>query len=68
MHKVEPLEAPDRFVLRGVVVSHNAKKVAARIKEIIVTVDYQKGGVKTNIPPSIKKVLDQLASKTKPKK
>ncbi|KAG5354801.1 hypothetical protein CJU89_6595 [Yarrowia sp. B02] len=67
MHKVEPLDAPDRFILRGVVVSHNAKKVAARIKETIVTVDYTKGGVKAPIPPGVRGVLEDLASKTTPK-
>ncbi|KAG5355389.1 hypothetical protein CJU90_4436 [Yarrowia sp. C11] len=67
MHKVEPLDSPDRFILRGVVVSHNAKKVAARIKEIIVTVDYRKGGVKAPIPGGVRKALEKLAAKTTPK-
>lgn len=64
MHKVEPLTAPDRFILSGVVVSHNAKKVAARIKETIVTVDYTKGGIKAAIPAGVKGLLEELAKKT----
>jgi YbgC/YbaW family acyl-CoA thioester hydrolase len=50
VHKLLPLREKDRFELQGVVVSHNAKKVAARIKEVIVIVDYNKGGVKAMIP------------------
>lgn len=51
VHKFLPLTKPDRFELKGVVVSHNAKKVAARIHETVVTVDYDKGGIKAAIPP-----------------
>lgn len=50
LHKLLPITQPDRFELKGVVVSHKAKKVAARIHETVVTVDYDKGGVKAPIP------------------
>lgn len=59
VHKFEPLTEPDRFVLKGVVISHNAKKVASRIKEVIVTVDYANGGVKAPIPEPVKDVIKQ---------
>lgn len=66
VHKVEPLEHSDRFLLKGVVVSHNARKVAARITEVLVTVDYDKGGVKAPIPDGIRKVLeDRIALQEK---
>jgi acyl-CoA thioesterase FadM len=54
IHKQVPITEPDRFVLHGVVVSHNARKVAARIKETIVTVDYDSGGVKAPIPEHVR--------------
>lgn len=41
------------------VVSHKAKKVAARIKEVIVTVDYSKGGIKAPIPESVREVFEK---------
>ncbi|KAF5098855.1 hypothetical protein DV451_003206 [Geotrichum candidum] len=50
---------PDRFELSGVVVSHKAKKVAARIREVIVTVDYSNGGVKAPIPGDVRKILEK---------
>lgn len=59
VHKLEPITDTDRFILKGVVVSHNAKKVAARIKEVIVTVDYDKGGTKAPIPDAVKEVFEK---------
>lgn len=58
LHKLEPITQPDRFILKGVVVSHKARKVAARISEVVVTVDYTKGGVKAPIPEQIAKAFN----------
>lgn len=58
VHKLKPLKDADRFELQGVVVSHNARKVAARISEVIVTVDYDKGGVKAPVPEPIKRAFE----------
>lgn len=58
IHKLLPLTKPDRFELKGVVVSHKAKKVAARIHEQIVTVDYSNGGIKAEIPETVKSAFE----------
>ena len=58
VHKLQPLKDADRFSLQGVIVSHNARKVAARIREVIVTVDYEKGGIKAPIPEGIRKYFE----------
>lgn len=63
MHKVEPLTHPDRFMLKGIVFSHNARKVACRIHETLVTVDHPKGGIKTDIPPKFKAVFEEWSQK-----
>ncbi|ANB12303.1 hypothetical protein AWJ20_552 [Sugiyamaella lignohabitans] len=65
VHKLEPVTEKDRFILKGVVVSHKAKKVAARISETIVTVDYSKGGTKAPIPEYILKVFDKILVRQK---
>lgn len=59
VHKLDPITESDRFILSGVIVSHNAKKVAARIKETIVTVDYPQGGKKAPIPNSIRNAFEE---------
>lgn len=56
VHKVGPLRDPDRFVLQGVVISHNQKVVAARIKEVLVCIDQQ--GKKAPIPPRVKEIME----------
>lgn len=60
LHKLAPLTDSDRFTLSGVVISHSAKKVAARIEEVIVTVDYSNGGVKAPIPGPVREVFEQV--------
>ncbi|CAN6657879.1 hypothetical protein TRVA0_030S00782 [Trichomonascus vanleenenianus] len=59
-HKLLPITEKDRFLLAGVVVSHNARKVACRITETIVTVDYDKGGIKAPIPDSIREGFNRI--------
>lgn len=66
IHKIEPLTAPDRYVLKGVIVSHKSKSVACRIKETLVTVDNTNGGQKCNIPPRFRAVFEEWARKASP--
>lgn len=63
IHKVSDISS-DRFFLDGIVISHKAQKVAARIKECIVTVDYREGGVKAEIPDSVRKILQDRQNST----
>lgn len=63
IHKIEPLTAPDRYVLKGVIVSHKSRSVACRIKETLVTVDSANGGQKCNIPTEFKAVFEEWARK-----
>lgn len=57
VHKVGPLEHPDRFVLYGVIISHNQKVVAARIKEVLVCIDEE--GKKAPIPPKVRDTMQK---------
>lgn len=66
IHKIEPLTSPDRFVLKGVIVSHKSRSVACRIKETLVTVDSANGSQKCDIPPKFKAVFDEWAKKANP--
>jgi YbgC/YbaW family acyl-CoA thioester hydrolase len=56
VHKVGPITEPDRFVLHGVVVSHNQKVVAARIKETLVCIDQD--GRKAPIPIKVRSIME----------
>ncbi|AOW02909.1 HotDog domain-containing protein [Yarrowia lipolytica] len=66
IHKIEPLTAPDRYVLKGVIVSHQSRSVACRIKETLVTVDSANGSQKCDIPPKFKAVFEEWARKSNP--
>ncbi|KAG5354849.1 hypothetical protein CJU89_6647 [Yarrowia sp. B02] len=63
IHKIEPLTSPDRFVLKGVIVSHKSKSVACRITETLVTT---KDSQKCDIPPQFKAVFEEWAKKANP--
>lgn len=63
LHKVDRIES-DRFFLKGIVISHEAQKVAARIEECVVTVDYRKGGVKAEIPQPVRNALEDRMNGT----
>lgn len=58
VHKIDEI-LDDRFILKGVVVGHKSKKVCARIEEVIVAVDYTKGGTKCSIPDDMREFLEQ---------
>lgn len=56
----------DRFGLKGIIISHNAQKVAARIDEVLVTVDYDQGGTsKVPVPDNWYRILNQSLEENK---
>lgn len=57
----------DRFGLKGIIISHNARKVAARIDEVLVTVNYDDGGTyKVQVPEPWQQILNNSLEENKP--